>query len=604
MKTWNNHRPLFFLLAVTLLFNLFAFHQNGSLSLFIFVESIYILIIGSKARRVPILTTVISLLLSLPLILSANSFVQSISMLSSLIYLTLITLLQSEDRKYFTAVRQILLAPIDVTLSYINSGFIVLGRLLNYQPPTKVTKRVPVNILVGLAIGLPIFFVIAGLLSSGDPVFGHFTKEVVSNLGKIISPEFWTRAFWHILISIFILSILMPIAYIKITRIPENLLPNHFPFSTQIKIILFLIVLLLSTYLAVDFKYIFINVPAETSLKTFGVATYSEYVKRGFFELSLVTPIIYGVLWLGLLVFRSIKDKTILVLQTVIFAEFTIYLLSMFRRIYLYETFHGWTLSRIYGGSFLLLVLILSAILFARHFGHRSLVLIESLTVTAFIIFIGFFNAENFIATTKPPTVNKNIDYVYLSRLSADGVEGWIKSYTFANNILSTPEFYNVNKIIDKESRRKIALSNMITSNLIVSYHNLVSKYGSPADQKQYTDLLAISKDSPQTILARTRITAGVYPYLDTSEPCPVLNELKPYFYDTSISQPNIDQIDKLLTWNSSEFQAFKKFKSQVNISNLLNNENKALDLYKKIMSQPCSERNFDIDISLESPFL
>lgn len=604
MKTWNNHRPLFFLLAVTLLFNLFAFHQNGSLSLFIFVESIYILIIGSKANRVPILTTVISLLLSLPLILSANSFVQSISMLSSLIYLMLITLLQSEDRKYYTAIRQILLAPIDVTLSYINSGFIVLGRLLNYQPPTKVTKRVPVNILVGLAIGLPIFFVIAGLLSSGDPVFGHFTKEVVLNLGKIISPEFWTRTFWHILISIFILSVLMPIAYIKITRIPENLLPNHFPFSTQIKIILFLIVLLLSTYLAVDFKYIFINVPAETSLKIFGVATYSEYVKRGFFELSLVTPIIYGVLWLGLLVFRSIKDKTILVLQTVIFAEFTIYLFSMFRRIYLYETFHGWTLSRIYGGSFLALVLILSAILFARHFGRRSLVLIESLTVTAFIIFIGFFNAENFIATTKPPTVNKNIDYVYLSRLSADGVEGWIKSYTFANVTLNNNE-----KLINKDQRRQIAQAGIITNQLLSNYHNLIIRYGSADDQKKYLQLLNVKdfkKNEPIEITLQKIYLTGPwsYSYFDfdheASNPIPIT-----YFaYSTDQEANKLSNIDRLLTFNNSKLNAFQIINKKIGFEKLLDLEKRYFQLYKKINLQPKNERTYDQDISFESPFL
>jgi hypothetical protein len=110
-------------------------------------------------------------------------------------------------------------------------------------------------------------------------------------------------------------------------------------------------------FLIVQWPYIFAHVAAETDLSQFGVATYSEYVKRGFIELLFISGILYSLLWVGLLTLRSKKEKTFHALQIIqsgVIVLFSIFLLSIARRILLYWDLHGLSLIRIYGGVFLL----------------------------------------------------------------------------------------------------------------------------------------------------------------------------------------------------------------------------------------------------------
>jgi hypothetical protein len=41
-------------------------------------------------------------------------------------------------------------------------------------------------------------------------------------------------------------------------------------------------------------------------------------------------------------------------------------------------------------------------------------------------------NIDQFVARNSPPTVNGKVDYVYLANSSADGWEGWLQAYKWA----------------------------------------------------------------------------------------------------------------------------------------------------------------------------
>lgn len=97
-------------------------------------------------------------------------------------------------------------------------------------------------------------------------------------------------------------------------------IPDKIPLGTEIAVLLGLVTVVLGSFLIVEFPYVFANV-AETSLSKFGVATYSEYVKRGFFEFLLVSVIVYGVLWAGLGALRAVSSQQITVRKILIFLQ-------------------------------------------------------------------------------------------------------------------------------------------------------------------------------------------------------------------------------------------------------------------------------------------
>lgn len=242
-------------------------------------------------------------------------------------------------------------------------------------------------------------------------------------------------------------------------------------------------------FLAVQWPYVFAAVARETDLTRFGVATYSEYVNRGFVELLFTALFLYGLIWIGLVSLRGKKEgeKSILpIVQCIVLVEFFIFLVSISRRILLYWQFHGLSLVRLYGGIFLIYLGILTVTLAARHFWKYRFVVLETAFGLGLILFIGFLNAEEFIVKNHPPTVNDKIDYVYLSRLSSDGYDGWIAAYHFAQNTVSRYTFIdstNVNEL----TMRELAYTGTILAILTRNYHELTRWYATDSEYTSYT---------------------------------------------------------------------------------------------------------------------
>ena len=221
-------------------------------------------------------------------------------------------------------------------------------------------------------------------------------------------------------------------------------------------VVMTLVSCIMAAFLIVQWQYIFVSVPAETDLSRFGVQTYSEYVTKGFIELLQVAVLLYSLLWAGLLLLRrnNFNHMFLKMMQYVVVGEFVLFAASVLRRVHLYQAYHGLTLIRVYGALFLLWLLVMIVTLAARHMTRRPVVQYEIIFTLIILVFIGLHNTEAFIATSSPPTVNDRVDYIYLSRLSADGVVGWKQAYNHAKEVLANPQF-NSGKVIGQEDRRE-----------------------------------------------------------------------------------------------------------------------------------------------------
>jgi hypothetical protein len=82
------------------------------------------------------------------------------------------------------------------------------------------------------------------------------------------------------------------------------------------------------------------------------------------------------------------------------------------------------------------------------------------------------------------------------------------------------------------------------------------------------------------------------------------------YFYDDSYPYKgfvgDIDRFNsnKLFTWNKSEHDAFIQLKNAHTFENLQNFSESYVNLYKRISEQAPKEREYEQDVSFNSPLL
>ena len=77
------------------------------------------------------------------------------------------------------------------------------------------------------------------------------------------------------------------------------------------------------------------------------------------------------------------------------------------------------------------------------------------------------------------------------------------------------------------------------------------------------------------------------------------------YFYiQKSLEDERLFGLDYVLSYNPLDKQLYELIKRDIGYENLLEMQKLDFSLQKSIAAQPDSERDFDIDISLDSPFL
>lgn len=543
-------------------FNFFFFHKSGPVSFvlastafFIFCAVIFItkknfnllsrIIFGSGALLV---------LLNSLLVSRAQGFVQLALSVSIFGCLAIALYLLSSQINFVRSLAELVFVPFFLVLNYIKAIFNNLNNLISGKinfPRFKkggLGKLAP--IVTGLIVGIPAALVLIHLFSLADPIFAAYASIFFKLLNIRIPEQLVARIF----VSVILLLVFAPFLYFpggKKFRSPISLFYKY-SFHRQMTVVMLLVFLTVGAFLIVQAPYVFVNVPAETSLSKFGIATYSEYVKRGFTELIFIALIIYFLVWMGLAALRNrTKEKSKILLfyvQLFVLMEFFVFLFSIFRRVYLYQLYHGLSLVRIYGAIFLVWIFLIGLTLVLRHFRQKTYVYAEVIFSGILIIIFGLFNAENYIALVNPPHVNRRIDYTYLARMSADGLTGWKKAYLYAQEILSNKNLIN-REVINREERREVAYAGMIINNLLNHYHQLNFKYGAVSVKKK-------------------------------------------------------DYLDEIFTFNFSEKRAYKLIMNEIPFSELLVLEQNYIDLNNKINGQSEGEREFDIDVSFNTPFL
>lgn len=612
-------------LGFVLFLNLFFFHQYGPVTtLLLYLGTcVYFFFLLRGYEKKKVLSAVFGffgflLLTRLARIWTSNQTISTLLHLSSLATLTLIVYTLGLGQMV-RSLWEVVTVPFRTLAGYLRGiwGALIAPFGANPERPkiARTVSRFSIvwSVVVGVIIALPIITLLLSMLGSADPIFAFEIKKVLS---WDVLTDIPKRLWWSFLILVF----LTPFLHLRIkdrVNAPLGML-GKLGMHRELTVVIALVAATVAIFLVIQWPYVFASVPAETDLSKFGVATYSEYVQKGFGELLRVAALLYGIVWVGLLATRDNAKKLLRILsvfQWVVMGELFLFVVSVFRRIWLYQTYHGWTLVRIYGGVFLLWLTCMVVFLALRHVARKRWVVGELVMTAVVILSLGFFNAEHFIATTHPPTVNKRVDYVYLSGMSPDGYAGWKMSFDWASEVLLGRELEK-KPILDPLDRRDIAYAGTIMHRLSRQYHRLVLNFGSDDEQLLYAKTLLEyqqpfegnvelirtwkreldeGKRSASETIQAIRIVHVLYPL-------PFVSNQSLYFLLPVVKVKTYDQLDRMFVWNFASFKAYERMKQEIPFPKLMEFHTAYRQLARKIESR--RELDYPSDISFRAPFL
>lgn len=295
------------------------------------------------------------------------------------------------------------------------------------------------KILLGVAISIPVLFLVLNLLISADT---HF-ERIIGDFPRwfdIVSSENIFRGIVILIYTLAFFGLLQVLIQRKIQIIDQENKKAFINFDHITALtVLVLINAVYILFVAVQFKYFF-----SGTLQ--GDYTFAQYARRGFFELLFVTLINLSITVFALTFVTAAREnakKFMQIMLSVLILSSVVILCSAFMRMLMYEDAYGFTFTRVLVHSFMIFLLIIFAYTMVKVWLERI-----SLIHFYFISGLLYYTCINIININQI-VVNENIgryeqtgkiDIDYLDDFSYTGVLALIDLYEKDLKIKGLPE--------------------------------------------------------------------------------------------------------------------------------------------------------------------
>ncbi len=324
------------------------------------------------------------------------------------------------------------------------AGLVRAGQALARKPAVEAEGQTPSTwhrlrktgfpILRGLLLAIPVLAVLGGLLASADPVFGRLLENLLRIFDLDRLPEYIIRFSYVMILTYAFSGVLIFAVFPEPAERPNPLQPWKMRFlgSTEAVIILGSVVLLFAVFVALQLRYLF---GGQANITETGF-TYSDYARRGFFELVWVAVLSLGLyIGLGAVTRRetAARERSFTILSIALMGLVLVILVSALQRLLLYESAYGFTRLRTYTHIFIpwLAVLLIVAILLQAvgRQGHFGLALL--LVCLGFGLTFTTLNVDALITRLNLQRARSGLelDASHLLALSSDAVPELTTAY-------------------------------------------------------------------------------------------------------------------------------------------------------------------------------
>ncbi len=324
--------------------------------------------------------------------------------------------------------------------------------------PKQKTSHVLLSILRGVLIAIPVLGVLAALLASADPDFSQWLIAIF-NLQQF--PETLVR-----LIVITIVAYLLTGAYLhsafpkkgELKSDDSQVIVKPFVGWIESGIVLLLVNILFVAFVVLQLRYLF-GSQAGSGF------TYSEYARRGFFELvavAIISLLLY--LLAGTVTRREAKHQKIAftVLACLLIALVLVILVSSWQRLAQYEQAYGFSRLRVYTHVFIIWLAVLLVAAFVVELSQRQRWMGACLLVCVlgFGVTLASLNVDGFIVRQNLARLQAGFrfDTQYLSTLSNNAVPEIIEAFQDTSHDSATRTGLGTNlacrlTVLDQEQR-------------------------------------------------------------------------------------------------------------------------------------------------------
>lgn len=430
-------------LFLSILFRYFFLNNYLGISLPIFIGITIFLVhfifpkfyINSKNNLEHLIFLIPIILLSLTFAIYNNKYLQfyNIIILIFLIYSYFLFIKNKSNKlniEFFIDLGEKFLESIFLGLIYI---FPFLKEIyVNIDKPKKEISSTKKQIFIGILISIPILFILILLLASADSIFLYYTKEFFNLFNNLnIDINFPTKTLF--VITIFFLLIFGFILSLDIKKQPDNNNNKELEQLKQLKefklqipsITISTILISINTvyliFTIVQFSYLYAE---NTNLPNNMI--FSEYARRGFFELVFLTIINQIILFICM----KYSDKSNKKVNTLLNFLYSILILLTFNMLFsaaykmnLYQNAYGFTRLRIGVFAFIILFALILSINFIAIW-KRNIPVVKCILISILLVYTSFnyLNIDKMIAKNNIEVYKKTniIDINYLKKLSLD----------------------------------------------------------------------------------------------------------------------------------------------------------------------------------------
>ncbi len=402
-----------------------------------------------KGKKFHWFLIIAAITLSCTFVLYTNPYLLSLNLVLTYVFLVLGTQLMG-FRFHYSLRNHRLISDISIFIKDTIIHMFTPFRLSFYKSiisKSPNNKRITIKLLTGLALSLPVLLIIIPLLSSADLAFLKIVDQIALWISEIDLGDFGLHGIIILSVSLIIFSYTYTLSKSDANESQAD--ANNTPKSTRlsfdpitISTLLLVLNVVYMVFAVTQFTYLF---GGESNTLVSGY-TYSEYARKGFFELVAVSIINLG---LTLLIISFLKRESrsllrltqgllmLLVVSTIVI------LYSAHIRLSLYEETYGYTYMRILPHTFMILIFALLGISGFKVF-RKSVPIIKLYTIASIVwyIFFNFMNIDRIIVDNNVERYLRTgkIDISYLRNLSYEAIPSLIKLKKHCDQLIQKEE--------------------------------------------------------------------------------------------------------------------------------------------------------------------
>ncbi len=277
-------------------------------------------------------------------------------------------------------------------ISTIGNVGVSLKSLLSNSDGNKKTIG---KVLVGLVCAIPVLIIVVPLLIKSDDAFSGMMSSIFSNSGNTFLTVL--KVVFGAIVSMFVISYAFSLKYDRVSKIQES----KFSGVENVCIISFLsaIAVCYLLYLFSQLAYFF---SAFQGFLPNDKITYSQYARKGFFEMCVIAVINLGVVFLSMLLAKKQNCKVsvgIKITATFISVFTLIIIATAISKMVLYINELGMTVLRITTSAFMMfLSVVFIAVILRIYINKINIVKTALITAGIVVLLLGTVNVNTVCA--------------------------------------------------------------------------------------------------------------------------------------------------------------------------------------------------------------